>query len=270
MAKVRPFLRRMQRACGAPKDSSTLRQMRAPRLFVPDGLAVGQTIVLPPECSHHALRVLRLRVHDAVTLFDGKGNEFEALLLPEPADASQCRAKITRGGPVNREARLRVTIVQALSAQEKIDWFLEKAVELGVDRIILASAARSIVHLSAARRQRRLERCQDIAIAACSQCGRNRLPAIEIAENLGAALGAAQEAGSRWLLEPSAPTGLRAAHGGSVALAVGPEGGFAPEEIALAHSLGYLGARLGQRILRTETAALTAICALLALEGEYS
>ena len=244
--------------------------MRAPRFFVSDRLAVGQTIVLPPECSHHALRVLRLRAHDAVTLFDGKGNEFEAFLLPDPASGSRCHASITRGGPLEREARLRITIVQALSAQEKIDWFLEKAVELGADRIILAGAARSVVHLDAERRQRRIERCRDIAVAACSQCGRNRLPCIEIVDDLAAALGAAQEADSRWLLEPDASAGLKAAHGGSVALVIGPEGGFAAEEVALAHSLGYVSARLGRRVLRTETAALTAICALLALAGEYS
>lgn len=244
--------------------------MRAPRFFVSDGLAVGQTIVLPPQCSHHALRVLRLRAHDAVKLFDGKGNEFDALLLPDPAAVSQCRASITSGGPVDREARLRITIVQALSVQEKIDWFLEKAVELGADRIILAGTARSVVRLSAARRQRRLERCRDIALAACSQCGRNRVPVIEIADDLGAALGAAQEASSRYLLEPNAPAGLKAANGRSVALAVGPEGGFEVEEVALAHSFGYVSSRVGQRVLRTETAALTAICALLALAGEYS
>lgn len=243
--------------------------MRAPRFFVPHGLAVGQTISLPPECSHHALRVLRLRANDAVKLFDGRGNEFEALLLPDPADASRCRASIMRGGPVDREARLRITIVQALSAQEKIDWFLEKAVELGADRIILASAARSVVRLSAARRERRLERCRDIAVGACSQCGRNRLPSIQIVDDLGAALRAAQDASSRWLFEPSAPAGLKAANGGSVTLAVGPEGGFEDEEVALARSLGYVSARLGQRVLRTETAALAGICALLALEGEY-
>ena len=263
-------MRPTQRASGTARDSSTLHTVRAPRFFVSDGLAVGQTIALPPECSHHALRVLRLRAHDAVTLFDGKGSEFEAYLLPDPASASHCHASITHGGPRDREARLRITLVQALSAQEKIDWVLEKAVELGADRIILASAARSVVRLSAARRQRRIERCREIAIAACSQCGRNRLPAIEILEDLAAALRAAQDAASRWLLEPDAATGLAPAKGRSVALAIGPEGGFAAEEVALAHSLGYASARLGARVLRTETAALAAISALLALEGEYA
>ena len=236
--------------------------MRAPRFFLPAALAVGQTIVLPPECSHHALRVLRLRAHDAVTLFDGKGNEFEAFLLPEPSSASYCRASITRGGPLEREARLRITIVQALSAQEKIDWFLEKTVELGADRIVLAAAARSVVRLSAARRQRRIERCREIAVAACSQCGRNRLPVIEIVDDWASALGTAKNAASRWLLEPGAPGGLKAANGGAVALVVGPEGGFDAEEIALAHSLGYVSARVGPRVLRTETAAMVVLAQL--------
>jgi len=245
--------------------------MRPPRFLVSDRLAVGETIVLPLACSHHALHVLRLRARDSLILFDGKGSEFEAFLVPDPRSAARCRATITRGGPVDREARLHITVVQALSAQEKVDWLLEKAVELGADRIILASATRSVVRLSAARRQRRVQRWRDIAAAACAQCGRNRLPVIDVAEDLAAALASAPDAASRWLLEPSAHSGLtRVASGASVALAVGPEGGFTAEETALAHSLGYVSARLGRRVLRTETAALAAMCALLAWEGEFS
>ncbi|HYA65830.1 MAG TPA: RsmE family RNA methyltransferase, partial [Burkholderiaceae bacterium] len=137
--------------------------MRAPRFFVSEGLEVGQTIELPAACCHHALRVLRLRAQDTLILFDGKGSEFEARLVPDPHTTARCRASITRGGPLDREARLRVTIVQALSAQEKIDWLLEKTVELGADRIVLAATARGVVRLSAARRERRLQRWREIA-----------------------------------------------------------------------------------------------------------
>lgn len=244
--------------------------MRAPRFLVATALAPGQTIELPPACSHHALRVLRLRGNDSLTLFDGKGSEFEALLAPDPSSASRCFARIMRGGPLDREARLRITVVQALSAQEKMDWFLEKAVELGAARIILASSARSVVRLAGPRRQRRLQRWQEIAAAACSQCGRNMLPQIELADGLATALGAAGDARARYLLEPGAASGLARPSGESVALAVGPEGGFVAEETALAHSLGYVSARLGPRVLRTETAALAAISALLALHGEFA
>ncbi|SPE20068.1 Ribosomal RNA small subunit methyltransferase E [Burkholderiales bacterium] len=244
--------------------------MTAPRFLVPEVLAVGQTIPLPPACSHHARRVLRLRAQDRLVLFDGRGNEFEAFLVPDPLGGARCFATITRGAAVDREARLRITIVQALSAQEKMDWLVEKAVELGARRIILAAAARSVVRLSAARRERRADRWQDIAAAACSQCGRNELPRIEIADDLGAALRAAQDSSARWVLDPSARSGLGRASGDSITCAVGPEGGFTAEELALAHALGYAGANLGRRTLRTETAALAAICALLALHGEFS
>jgi len=245
--------------------------MRAPRFLVPDGLAVGQTVELPPACSHHALRVLRLRPHDALVLFDGRGSEYEAFLMPGARGAGPLRATIVRGAAVNREARLRITIVQALSAQDKMDWLIEKTVELGVDRIVLASAARSVVHLSGPRQQRRVERWHQLAAAACAQCGRNRLPRVELADDLAAALSAGAEASARWLLEPSAPSGLVAPAGArSVALAVGPEGGFDAREAALARSLGYVSARMGPRVLRTETAAVAAVCVLLALDGEFS
>jgi 16S rRNA (uracil1498-N3)-methyltransferase len=244
--------------------------MAAPRFLVSDTLLIGKTIALPPAASHHALRVLRLRARDAIVLFDGAGGEFQAVLVPDPGGGPHWQATITGGGPVDREARLRITIVQALSAQEKIDWFVEKAVELGADRIVLASSVRSVVRLAAARRQRRLERWREIAAGACAQSGRNRLPAIDLADDLAAALGAARHASACWLLEPNAPSGLARAPGGSVAIAVGPEGGFTGEEVALAHSLGFVSARLGQRILRTETAALAAVSALLALDGEFS
>ena len=244
--------------------------MRAPRFLISDPLAVGQTIELPPACCHHALRVLRLRPGDALVLFDGMGSEFEAFLVPHAHSKSRWQATIARGGPIDREARLRITVVQALCAQEKIDWFLEKAVELGAGRIVFASAARSLVRLNAARRQRRIERWRELVAAASSQCGRNVLALVEIADDLAAALAGAQGSNSRWLLDPSAPHGLTRANGGSVTLVVGPEGGFTAEETSLAHSLGYVGARLGPRVLRTETAALAGISALLALEGEFS
>jgi 16S rRNA (uracil1498-N3)-methyltransferase len=244
--------------------------MTTPRFLVPEPLRVGETIALPPACSHHAQRVLRLRIQDRLVLFDGRGNEFEAFLVPDPLGGARCCATITHGAAVDREARLRISVVQALSSQEKMDWFVEKAVELGARRILLTAAARSVVHLSGPRRQRRADRWREIAAAACSQCGRNELPLIEIFDDLGTALRAAQDASARWVLDPGARAGLGRTGGDSIACAVGPEGGFTAEELALAQALGYTGASLGKRVLRTETAALAAISALLALQGEFS
>ena len=220
--------------------------------------------------ENHARRVLRLRADDPLILFDGKGSEFEAVFVPDPLNASRSYATITRGGPVDREALLRITLVQALSSQDKLDWLVEKAVELGADRIVLAPAARSLVRLSGPRRERRADRWREIAVAACCQCGRNRLPSVEISENLETALRSARTSSAQWILEPAAQSGLHRASGDSVTCAVGPEGGFADEELALARSLGYAGARLGRRVLRTETAGLVAISALLAFHGEFA
>jgi 16S rRNA (uracil1498-N3)-methyltransferase len=244
--------------------------MATPRFFVPGGLIPGQTVELPASVAHHARRVLRLRAGEALVLFDGLGNEFEALLGAEPLNETRSQASVLRGGPVDREAKLQITLVQALCAQEKIDWMVEKCVELGAARLILAPAARSVVRLDAARRQRRAERLRELVVAACCQCGRNRLPEVELAEDLGAALQRARPAERRWILDPNAAAGLQAGGAGSVACVIGPEGGFAEAEIDLARSMGYEGARLGPRVLRAETAGLAVLSALLALHGELA
>jgi 16S rRNA (uracil1498-N3)-methyltransferase len=249
--------------------SRTLRPMTTPRFLVPEALVAGTTIALPASVGHHARRVLRLRDGAAVILFDGSGNEYHAILAADPMNASRSLARIVHGGPVDREAGLAITLIQAISAQEKVDWLVEKCVELGVQRLILAPTARSVVRLDESRRERRIDRWREIAAAACCQCGRNRLPRIEIAPDLGAALAAATDAPSRWILDPTAPSGIGAAAGGPVACAVGPEGGFTDEERDRAGALGYVRARLGPRVLRTETAGLVAVSALLAMHGEY-
>lgn len=267
--------------------------MRTPRFFFPDppdgpplrDLAPGARVLLPDDASHHARRVLRLRPGETVALFDGRGHEAEAVLAEapagEPANASRYAAHIVAVGAIDREAGVAITLVQALSASEKIDWLVEKCVELGVARLVLAPAQRSVVRLEAGRASRRLERWRDIGIAACGQCGRNRLMEIMLAGDLGEALREGRPtSGQAWVLDPAAPVALAAEMAGGgvlpadgaspIACAVGPEGGFSDEEIALAESIGYARGRLGSRVLRTETAGLVAVTALMALHGEYA
>ena len=261
--------------------------MSTPRFHVPDAttgarlrdLVAGMALPLPDSANHHARRVLRLRPGDPIVLFDGRGHEYHALLEEAPADnpvnAGRFAARVLHGGVVDREAGVHITLVQALSATEKIDWLVEKCVELGVARLVLAPAERSVVRLEAARGERRLGRWHDIGVAACCQCGRNRLMEISLAADLGTAFQwAAPAAGAAWLLDPGAPatlagSAMRTDPPAPVAFAVGPEGGFTPAEIALAESSGYVRVRLGPRVLRTETAGLAAATALLALNGEY-
>lgn len=242
--------------------------MTIPRFYVPEALAPGAAISLPEAVDHHARRVLRLRAGDDVILFDGKGHEFRARLEAEARNENRSHALVIEGGAVDREAKLSITLVQSLCALDRMDWLVEKCVELGAARLILAPAARSVVRLEGARLARRLQRWREIVIAACCQCGRNRLPALEAAQSLEAALRAAQGASSRLLLDPLAGNGLGKTAGDSVTCVVGPEGGFTRQELHLADSLGYRRARLGPRVLRTETAGLAAIGALLALHGE--
>jgi 16S rRNA (uracil1498-N3)-methyltransferase len=244
--------------------------MATPRFYVPEGLAPDARLALAPEASHHARRVLRLRAGEEVVLFDGAGNEYQAVLEAAAPNENRSYVRVLRGGAVDREAALQVTLVQALCAQDKTAWIVEKCVELGVARLILAPAARSVVRLAAARAPRRADRWREIAISACCQCGRNRIPSVELAGDLASALRGAGDGTQRLLLDPAAAAGLPQPQGAGVVLAVGPEGGFTAGELQLAASLGYAATRLGPRVLRTETAGLAAISALLAREGEFS
>jgi 16S rRNA (uracil1498-N3)-methyltransferase len=239
----------------------------APRFYLDAGLTVGTTAELPADAAHHALRVLRLTAGDVVVLFNGRGGEACGALQ---VDGPRAAVRIERCNAVERESPLAVTLVQAWIATDKLEWVMEKAVELGVARLIFVPAARSVVRLDSTRRERRMARLAQLVIAACSQCGRNRLPLLSSADSLAAGLAAAGDAPLRWLLDPVAPdsTTLDAAAARSVALAVGPEGGWTDDERAVATGAGWRAARLGPRILRTETAGLAALAALQARYGD--
>jgi 16S rRNA (uracil1498-N3)-methyltransferase len=243
--------------------------MSPPRFLVPAPLRAGELLPLPEAVHHHARRVLRLSDGAPIVLFDGAGREFQATLVVDARNESRSRAQILGGGALDREAVVPITLVQALSAQEKIEWLLEKCVELGAARLIFVPAERSVARLDGERRERRAARWRELVAAACAQCGRNRLPPVELAPDLASALRSAQEAQRRWILDPAAAQGLQAGTETSIALAVGPEGGFSAQELALAASLGWEAARMGPRVLRTETAGLAAISALLAQHGEW-
>ncbi len=224
---------------------------------------------MPTAVAHHAARVLRLRAGASVVLFNNRGGEYEASLV---GSGTNLRAKVAGHAAIERESPLAVTLVQAWIATDKLDWTIEKAVELGVRNIVLAPTQRAVVSLTDARRERRVERLREIAIAACSQCGRNRVPSVEAADTLELALQEPLTSGALGLvLDAQADSSLIALVPGNptYVLAVGPEGGFEAREIALATRLGYRCVRLGPRILRTETAGLAALAALQATAGDF-
>lgn len=243
--------------------------MRAARFFINEPLEVNTKVALPERIAHHAVRVLRLRDADPIVLFNGAGGEFGARLS---ISGSHTHALIDTFSAVEREATLRITLVQSWAAADKLDWIVEKAVELGVHSIVMAPAQRSVVRIGGDRLDKRIDRLRELIVAACAQCGRNRIPGIEASPTLAASLQAAIVGEMRGvLLHPGAETLLvKAPLSGGVAVAVGPEGGFDDDELALAQRLHYGAYRIGPRVLRTETAGLAALATLQAVAGDFS
>lgn len=238
-----------------------------PRFFLDAELAAGATIDLPGSVAHHAARVLRLRDTDRIVLFNGRGGEYHGRLA-----AGGSRVELTAHLAVERESTLAVTLLQAWIATDKMEMVIEKAVELGVTSIVLAPARRSVVRLEGARLARRMDRLRDIVVAACCQCGRNRIPEVEAVGDLRDGLHRAAARATGIILQPDAEASLgdlaRLAPA-AFAIAVGPEGGFETSELALASDAGYRPARLGPRVLRTETAALVALATLQGTVGDF-
>ena len=241
------------------------RQGRVPRLFVDADLKAQTRLALPENAAHHAARVLRLREGDAAVLFDGRGGEYEARLsMP---GRGHVVAEIGEWRDIERESSLAVTLVQAVSSGEKMDFTIQKAVELGVAGIQPLLTVKSVVRLSAEREAKKLAHWKRVAIAACEQCGRNRIP--DIAEPVPLDRYKAPAGVSKILLSPAGAQALAGLAKGPAALAVGPEAGFSAEEERLLERAGFVPVRLGARILRTETAALAALAALNALAGDF-
>jgi 16S rRNA (uracil1498-N3)-methyltransferase len=247
--------------------------MSTPRAYVDLPLASGTQVELPEAVAIHAVRVLRLRAGDALTLFNGRGGEFAAT-LGAAAGRGRVRAEVGAHDGVERESPLRVTLLQAVARGERMDLIVQKATELGVARIVPLASERSVVRLDERQAAKRLEHWRGIAIAACEQCGRNRLPQIDPVADFDriadAVRGLELDAGTRLLLAPDAPNTLAALAPGltSATLLIGPEGGLSGREIDLAGRAGYSACRLGPRVLRTETAPLAALTALQVLAGD--
>ena len=242
--------------------------MPHPRFFVDAPLTAGESLRLPAAVAHHALRVLRLRNGAPVVLFNGRGGEYAASLLIDDGDTM---ARIEAHDPIDRESPLKITLIQALVAAEKTDWIVEKAVELGVDRIVIAPTRRSVVRLDARRGERRLQRWREIVLSACCQCGRNRVPEVDFLASFEDALTSLPAGQPRLMLMPSAGSGLpHALPGLGVALMVGPEGGLSEDEVHRAAQAGFIATRIGPRTLRTETAGLAALAALQAAVGDFA
>jgi 16S rRNA (uracil1498-N3)-methyltransferase len=239
--------------------------MSVPRFFVDAEFLVGELVALPARVAHHAQHVLRLRPGDPVTLFNGRGGEYTATLVASAPVTAQVDGFV----PVDRESPLLLTLVQALVAADKLEWIIEKATEVGVARLVVAPVARSTVKLVGDRLSTRVARWNEIAVAACCQCGRNRPPPVLFLPTLSSALTLAADSTARHIFAPGATTGLRLRRSvSSVSIAIGPEGDWTDEELAQAEALGYVRTLFGPRVLRTETAGAAVIAALQAAAGD--
>ena len=244
--------------------------MAVPRFFVSLALApgmIGETIELPEAAAHHATRVVRLAVGAALTLFAGTGGEYAATIAR--IDKRGAAVRIDGYVPVERESALRITLAQAVVANDAMDYALRKATELGVTAIQPLVTARSAPLPAGERGEKRHAHWRHIAIAACEQCGRNRVPDVLAPLPLAEWLDAWQGGGV--VFAPEAGRGVAAlpAPSAPIALLIGPEGGLAGEEVATALRSGFTAAQLGPRVLRAETATVAALAALHALWGDF-
>jgi 16S rRNA (uracil1498-N3)-methyltransferase len=235
--------------------------MRLTRVYLDAPLEPGAGVTLIGSAARHLTRVLRLRPGQALTLFNGRGGEYAATL--EALHGQRVAVAVGEMSAIERESPLTLTLAQGVSRGERMDLIVQKATELGASRIVPLLAERSVVRLSASQAARKLEHWRAVAIAACEQSGRNRLPELSpplsLSEFVSGAAGT-----TRLLLSPTGTMSLddvpRPAAGMTVL--IGPEGGLTDHEQQAALRAGFVAVRLGPRVLRTETAAIAALALL--------
>ncbi len=239
--------------------------MRRSRLYLPASLQSGREVTVEGERAHYLRSVLRLRVGAALTVFDGEGGEFEAEVLT--VERHRVRLRLGAWRDVDRESPLRVHLGLAVAKGERMDWAVQKAVELGVACITPLLTERANVVLEGERADRRRRHWQAVVIAACEQCGRNRVPAVATPQPLPAWL----PGRCGLVLDPSGATlAALPEPAGELALLIGPEGGLTDAELRLAEAEGLVPTALGPRILRVETAAVAALTAVQCRWGDLA
>lgn len=239
-------------------------------------MANVQSVELNEEAARHIVQVLRLRPGDSIRLFNGRGGEYSATL--DSVSKRQVRATLEEYFDPTTESPLALTLMQAVSRGEKMDYTLQKATELGVHRLIPIISERCGVKLMHDRRERRLQHWQGVITAACQQCGRNRLPELSDILTLSEGLQLpATAAGLRLILDHRATDSVQAWHDvrasqtpDSVQILIGPEGGWTEMELQSAIRAGFRSIQIGPRILRTETAAVAALSLAQLLWGDFA
>ena len=230
-----------------------------PRLYCAQPLGSGPSLALPAAAARH-VQVLRMQPGDELTLFDGTGGEYTAAV--ERMGRSEVTVRLVAHHPVEREPAVQVHLAVGMPANERMDWLVEKATELGAASVQPLAVERSVLRLAGERAQKKQQHWQAVAAAACEQCGRNRVPVIHPVQGLAEWLGAQVE-GPRYLLTPGeAPRPRGATSSGPITVLSGPEGGLTQAEQQAALDRGFLPMNLGPRVLRAETAPLAALVLL--------
>jgi 16S rRNA (uracil1498-N3)-methyltransferase len=254
--------------------------VRLTRVFIEGALQSGSVVELPRETGAHLAKVLRARSGDEVVLFNGDGCEFIGAI--EKVQGLRVSASIGAARSIDRESPFRLTLVQSIPRGDRMDFIVQKATELGVERIVPVLSQRSVVRLDESQSASKQAHWRAVAVSACEQCGRNRVPSVDAPRPLLNYLGSlAQTAGEvlRLVLEPErarqSQVPARSINGSlglasRAEIAIGPEGGFASEELEAFDLSAFARLTLGPRVLRTETAAIAAIAVLQARFGDMS
>ena len=241
--------------------------MRIIRIYQPGHYDVGDVIELSTTASQHVGVVLRLKPNDALTLFCGDNREFLGYITC--VTKKKVFVRIAEVVKISRESLRPIHLAQALSKGDRMEWVIQKAVELGAASITPLFTAHCVVKLDTERLAKKQAQWQAIAVAACEQSGRNQVPVVHSACSYATYLNAC-DAPIKWVLHPYADTSWRdhAFASGDIALLIGPEGGLSEDEIVEAKAHGFMPLSLGPRILRTETAAIVALSVLQAIAGD--
>ncbi len=243
--------------------------MRNIRIYHAGQFETGQAFALDKPASHYLLRVLRLKDQQTFTLFNGEGSEYSARL---EASGKTAIAHIESFSDTSVESPLNIHLLQGISKGDRMDFVIQKSIELGVNKITPVICERTVVNLKGDRLEKKIQHWKNIAISACEQCGRNYLPDISDIEYLNDSL---QNSNTRLklLLDPQStitPSSVNTADNNQLTLLIGPEGGLTAHEISHALQNDFTGVQLGPRTLRTETAALAAITAAQVLWGDFN
>jgi len=241
--------------------------VRITRLYHPGNIESGKTIYLEKIASHHLVRVLRTKKDSEITLFNGDGFEYSAILIED--NPKQASLLIQNKHTANRESQLRITLLQGISRGDRMDTCIQKTTELGISEIIPIICARTNISSDPARLSKKLDHWKQIAISACEQSGRCCIPDMSPVTQFNIAINNISP-GLKLVLDPETGSGLKAItpNSNTIYLLAGPEGGLTTDEINLTIQTGFVPIQLGPRILRTETAGPACVAAIQTLWGD--